>query len=88
MDFVQMEQIMEKAFRATISQKFQFWMHRSLLNRFWKAMAQNIRWQMEMQENEMDLSDSIRELIADLEDLQTYIDNSDSIQQWEKTYLV
>ena len=79
MDFVQMEQIMEKAFQTTISQKFQFWMHRSLLNRFWKAMAQNIRWQMEMQENEMDLSDSIRELIADLEDLQTYIDNSDSI---------
>lgn len=79
MDFVQMEQMMEKAFRATISQKFQFWMHRSLLNQFWKAMAQNIRWQMEMQENEMDLSDSIRDLIADLEDLQTYIDNSDSI---------
>lgn len=74
MDFVQMEQIMEKAFRATISQKFQFWMHRSLLNRFWKAMAQNIRWQMEMQENEMDLSASIRELIADLEDLQALID--------------
>ena len=43
MDFVQMEQIMEKAFRATISQKFQFWMHRNLLNRFWKAMEQNIR---------------------------------------------
>ena len=74
MDFVQMEQIMEKAFRATISQKFQFWMHRSLLNRFWKAMAQNIRWQMEMQENEMDLSDSIRELIVDLKDLQSLID--------------
>ena len=74
MDFVQMEQIMEKAFQATISQKFQFWMHRSLLNRFWKAMAQNIRWQMEMQENEMNLSDSIRELIADLEDLQSLID--------------
>lgn len=49
-------------------------MHRSLLNRFWKAMAQNIRWQMEMQENELDLSDSIRELIADLEDLQSLID--------------
>lgn len=74
MDFVQMEQMMEKAFRATISQKFQFWMHRSLLNRFWKAMAQNIRWQMEMQENEMDLSDSIRELIVDLKDLQSLID--------------
>ena len=42
MDFVQMEQMMEKAFRATMSQKFEFWMHRSLLNRFWKAMAQNI----------------------------------------------
>lgn len=69
-----MEQMMEKAFRATISQKFQFWMHRSLLNRFWKAMAQNIRWQMEMQENEMDLSDSIRELIVDLKDLQSLID--------------
>ena len=80
MDFVQMEQIMEKAFRATISQKFQFWVHRSLLNRFWKAMVQNIRWQMEMQENEMDLSDSIRELIADLEDLQSFVDNSDSIK--------
>ena len=74
MDFVQMEQIMEKAFRATISQNFQFWMHRSLLNRFWKAMAQNIRWQMEMQENELDLSDSIRELIADLEDALTLMD--------------
>ena len=37
-------------------------------------MAQNIRWQMEMQENELDLSDSIRELIADLEDLQSLID--------------
>ena len=74
MDFVQMEQMMEKAFRATISQKFQFWMHRSLLNQFWKAMAQNIRWQMEMQENELDLSDSIRDLIADLEDLQSLID--------------
>lgn len=74
MDFVQMDQIMEKAFRATISQKFQFWVHRSLLNQFWKAMAQNIRWQMEMQENEMDLSASIRELIADLEDLQALID--------------
>ena len=37
-------------------------------------MAQNIRWQMEMQENEMDLSDSIRELIADLKDLQSLID--------------
>ena len=80
MDFVQMEQIMEKAFRATISQKFQFWMHRSLLNQFWKAMAQNIRWQMEMQENEMDLSDSIRELIDDLEDLRSFVDNSDSIK--------
>ena len=49
-------------------------MHRNLLNRFWKAMAQNIRRQMEMQENELDLSDSIRELIADLEDLQSLID--------------
>lgn len=37
-------------------------------------MAQNIRWQMEMQENEMDLSDSIRELIVDLKDLQSLID--------------
>ena len=79
MDFIQIEQMMEKAFRATITQSFQFWMHRSLLNRFWKVMAQNIRRQTEIQENEMDLSDSIRELIADLEDLQTYIDNSDSI---------
>ena len=74
MHFVQMEQMMEKAFRATISQKFQFWMHRSLLNQFWKEMVQNIRWQMEMQENEMDLSDSIRELIVDLKDLQSLID--------------
>lgn len=48
MDFVQMEQIMEKAFRATISQKFQFWMHRSLLNRFWKAMEQNIRLETDL----------------------------------------
>lgn len=73
MDFIEIEQMMENAFRATISQKFQFWMHRNLLNRFWKAMAQNIRRQMEMQENELDLSDSIRELIADLEDLQLLI---------------
>ena len=79
MDFIQIDQMMEKAFRATITQSFQFWMHRSLLKRFWKVMAQNIRHQMEIQENEMDLSDSIRELIADLEDLQTYIDNNDSI---------
>ena len=43
-------------------------------------MAQNIRWKMEMQENEMDLSDSIRELISDLEDLRTFVDNSDSIK--------
>ena len=43
MDFVQIEQMMENAFRITISQKFQFWMHRNLLNRFWKAMAQNIK---------------------------------------------
>ena len=80
MDFIEIEQMIENAFRATISQKFQFWMHRNLLNRFWKAMAQNIRWQMELQENEMDLSDSIRELIADLEDLRTFVDNSDSIK--------
>ena len=73
MDFIEIEQMMENAFRATISQKFQFWMHRNLLNRFWKAMAQNIRWQMELQENELDLSDSIRELVADLEDLQLLI---------------
>lgn len=73
MDFIEIEQMMENAFRATISQKFQFWMHRNLLNRFWKTMAQNIRRQMELQENEMDLSDSIRELIADLEDLQLLI---------------
>lgn len=73
MDFVQIEQMMENAFWITISQKFQFWMHRNLLNRFWKAMTQNIRWQMELQENELDLSDSIRELIADLEDLQLLI---------------
>ena len=73
MDFIEIEQMMENAFRATISQKFQFWMHRNLLNRFWKAMAQNIRRQMEMQEIELDLSDSIRELIADLEDLQLLI---------------
>ena len=73
MDFIEIEQMMENAFRATISQKFQFWIHRNLLNRFWKAMAQNIRRQMELQENELDLSDSIRELIADLEDLQLLI---------------
>ena len=80
MDFIEIEQMMKNAFRATISQKFQFWMHRNLLKRFWKAMAQNIRWQMELQENELDLSDSIRELIADLEDLRTFVDNSDSIK--------
>ena len=74
MDIIEIEQLMKNAFRATISQKFQFWMHRNLLNRFWKAMTQNIRWQMELQENELDLSDSIRELISDLEDLRSLID--------------
>ena len=74
LDLLQMKPILENIFKNTISQKLAFRIHRRLLNRFWKAMAQNIRWQMEMQENELDLSDSIRELIADLEDLQSLID--------------
>ena len=69
MDFVQMEQIMEKAFRATISQKFQFWMHRSLLNRFWKAMEQNIRLYFGTLETEADLIDSMQTLLDDIRDL-------------------
>ena len=38
-----------------------------------KQCCKNIRWSVEMQEKKLDLSDGIRELIADLEDLQSLI---------------
>lgn len=68
---IQAEQIMGRAFKATVRQKFIFRFHRRLLYRFWAAMKRNIEWSSDHLDEDDDLGDTIHELIADLQDLLT-----------------
>ena len=70
-DPIQAEQIMGRAFKATVRQKFIFRFHRRLLSRFWAAMKRNIEWSSDHLDEDDDLGDTIHELIADLQDLLT-----------------
>ena len=56
-DPIQAEQIMGRAFKATVRQKFIFRFHRRLLYRFWAAMKRNIEWSSDHMDEDDDLGD-------------------------------
>lgn len=69
LDLLQIESILENIFKNTVSQKLFFRIHQRLLNRFWKAMEQNIRLYFDTLENEADLLNSMQRLLDDIRDL-------------------
>lgn len=68
-DLLQIEPILGNIFKDTISQKLTFRVHRRLLNCFWKAVQQNLHRYSETMNGENSLTDSIQELLHDIEDI-------------------